>query len=179
MREGNGSEAKRRLHKMTIMLSELQQKSVWEGWLSSEIRENYFADLCHCYQRRQRFINWLILALSSSAFVALISAWLPPGLGWLTPTLAALTAVLSGWSLVAQNQKQSTDCSDLSFRWSRLSGEYQALWDDMYSPDAALRLRKLMERETELSKSGHSFPNKQNLMEKWEDHVVRHHTAAA
>ena len=116
---------------MKIMLSELQQKSVWEGWLSSEIRANYFADLCYRYQHRQRVINWVTLAFSSGAFVSLISDWLPPRFGWMKPTLAASTAGLSGWALLAQNQKHSTDCSDLSFQWNKVSGEYKALWDEM------------------------------------------------
>ena len=159
------------------MLSELQRKSVWEGWLSAEIRANYFADLCYRYQSRQRAINWLLLLSSSGAFLSLVSDWLPPGYGWVRPTLAAVTAGLSGWSLIGQNQKHSTDCSDVSFRWSRLAIDFQALWDEMYSPDAVVRLRGLMDRMTELSKTSHAFPNKENLMSKWEAHVVQHHTS--
>ena len=105
--------------------------------------------------------------------------WLPPSLAWVKPALAAVTAALSGWWLVAQNQKHSTDCSDLSFRWNKLALEYQGLWDDMYSPDALARLRSLAERGLELSKTANAFPNKKELMERWQDRVVRHHEAAA
>ena len=82
-------------------------------------------------------------------------------------------------SLVAQNQKHSTDSSDLSFQWSKLSDEYQALWDDMYSADARPRLQRLRERTAELSKRCNAFPNKKRLMERCEDYVVQHHTPAA
>lgn len=157
------------------MLSELQQKSVWEGWLASEIRANYFADLCHQYQVRQQVITWLILAFSSGAFLALVADWLPRGFGWVRPTLAAVTAGLSLWSLVAQNQKHATDCSELHFGWNKLSAEYEALWDDMYSVQAAARLAALRDKTAELSKSGTHLPNRRALMEKWEDHVIQHH----
>ena len=86
---------------------------------------------------------------------------------------------LSAWSLIAQNEKVSTDCSDLSFRWSKLATEYQSLWDDMYSPEAPVRLRMLLERDAEISKSGNALPNRERLLQKWEEHVVRHHTAPA
>ncbi len=36
------------------MLSELQQRRVWEGWLSAEIRANYFADLSSGYHQPPR-----------------------------------------------------------------------------------------------------------------------------
>ena len=161
------------------MLTELQQKSVWEGWLSSEIRANYFADLSYRYQFRQRALTWLTLAFSSGAFATLVTDWLPVEFDWIKPTLVFFTAALSLWSLVAQNQKNATDCSDLHFRWNKLAGEYESLWDHMYSEDAAIRLEALREKSAELSKSSTAFPNKTRLMEKWQEHVVQHHTADA
>jgi hypothetical protein len=59
------------------MLSELQQRSVWENWLSAEIRANYFAESCLIYQRRQRVVTWLTLAASSGAFATLIKGCQP------------------------------------------------------------------------------------------------------
>ena len=49
------------------MLSELQQKRVWDGWLSAENRANYFADLSRGYHRKQRLVTWAMLVLSSGA----------------------------------------------------------------------------------------------------------------
>ena len=117
------------------MLTELQQKSVWEAWLSSEIRANYFAELCGDYQWRQKSATWLTLLFSSGAFVAIV-ADIPPAWSWVKPVCALLAAGLSFLSLVAQNQKNGIDCSDLHFKWNRLAAEYEALWDDMYAEDA-------------------------------------------
>jgi hypothetical protein len=161
------------------VLTELQQKSVWEGWLSSEIRANYFADLSYRYQFRQRALTWLTLAFSSGAFATLVTDWLPVEFAWIKPTLVFLTAALSLWSLVVQNQKNATDCSDLHFRWNKLAGEYESLWDRMYSNDAEILLEALRKKSTEFSSSSRAFPNRARLMEKWQELVVQHHTSDA
>jgi len=161
---------------VTMMLSEHQQKNVWEGWLSSEMRANYFADLSGRYQRRQQYLTWLTLVFSSGAFGTLVTDWVPKG--W-APVLALLTVCLSLASLVAQNQKKAFECSDLHFRWSRLASDYEALWDDMYSEEAVSRLRALDERGAELSRSGTALPYKENVMKKWQRHVERHHGVPA
>jgi hypothetical protein len=158
------------------MLSELQQKAVWEGWLASETRAYYFADLGYRYQKRQRHATVVVLALSSGALVTLLSDWLPPEWRWIRPALAALVAAVSAWSLVAQNDKHAIDCSDLHFRWNKLAGEYRTLWDDMHAPGAARRLQGLSETSAELSKSGVRMPNDTRLMNKWFDRVVADHT---
>jgi len=157
------------------MLSQLQQKSVWEGWLSAEIRANYFADLVTRYQRKQRWMTWFTLALSSGAFFTVITDWLPREFAWVRPLLTFFTAALSFWALVAQNQKNAMDCADLHFRWNKLVTEYESLWDDMYSKDATETLKSLKGKSAELSKSSTSFPNKPRLMLRWQDHVERHH----
>jgi hypothetical protein len=159
------------------MLTEFQQKLVWEEWLASEIRANYFADLAHRYQQRQRITTWAILALSSGAFVALLSDWLPVSLAWLKPTLSALTAAASLWLLVAQNDRSATECADLHFRWNKLATDYRSLWNNMYFEGASARLNSLLEQSAELSKSAVRIPNDTALMEKWQDYVVRHHAS--
>jgi hypothetical protein len=157
------------------MLSELQQKDVWENWVGAEIRSNYFADLCSKYQWQQKLLTWLILVCSSGSAAAFITDRLPSDWQWVKPGLALTTACLSIFSLVQQNQKRTTDCADLHFRWSRLGDEYKALWDDMYSDLALDRLRSLEEKEAELSKSSTGFPNKERAMLKWEKYVLEHH----
>ena len=94
------------------------------------------------------------------------------------PTLALLTAAVSIFSLVQQNQKRSTDCADLHFRWNRLGSEYKALWDDFYSPDSPSKLQALEEKEAELSKSSTVIPNDERAMLKWQDYVQRQHGLA-
>ena len=159
-------------------MSDLQQKSVWEGWLGAEIRANYFADLSSSYQWRQKILTWLILLFSSGAFLTLVTSGLPDSLSWLKPTFALIAACMSFLSLIGQNQKNAIECADLHFKWNRLSAEYAALWEDMYSEDALATLRKLQEKSAELSRSGVSFPNRTRKMLKWQDHVERHHAAS-
>lgn len=157
-----------------LMLSENQQKNVWENWLSSEIRANYFADLSAHYQARQRALTWIILVFSSSALVSLVSG-IPSSFGWVKPLLAFLTTCASILSLVEQDQKNSWECSDLHFRWHRLAGDYEALWDDMYSQDALKKMKDLDDRRAELSKSGNAIPYKKRRMLKWQNYVEQHH----
>ena len=161
------------------MLTELQQKRVWEGMLSAEIRANYFADLSGRYHRRQLVSTWLTLFLSSGAFATFVFKDLPTGLTWVRPLLALLTAALSAYSLVAQNQKLAVDSVDLHARWNNLAREYENLWGETYGADAVERLQKLEERGVELSKSGASFRYDEKAMLKWQLHVEKHRTAHA
>ena len=162
-----------------IMLFQLQQKDVWENWLSSEMRANYFADMAYRYQFRQHALTWLTLIFSSGAALAIVTDWAPPGFEWIKAALALLTAAVSFLSLVQQNQKSAMECSDLHFRWNRLANEYEALWDDMYADDAELKLKLLAEKAAELSRSGTAFPYRKRLMLKWQDHVQKHHGLSA
>lgn len=160
------------------MLSELQQKDVWEGWIGSEIRANYFADMAQRYQTHQKILTWTTLLLSSGAAFTLIADWLPPDLQWVKAALALLTAGVSFSMLLQQNQKRTTECADLHFRWNRLASEYKSLWGNMYSEEAADRLRELEEREAELSKSSMTIPNKTRTMLKWQNYVQEQHGLA-
>jgi|HubBroStandDraft_2_1064218.scaffolds.fasta_scaffold685676_1 hypothetical protein len=157
------------------MLSELQRKDVWEGWLGGEIRANYFADMCGRYQSHQKTLTWMTLIFSSGAAATFIADWLPADKQWIKPALALLTAGVSFLTLLQQYQKRVTECADLHFRWNRLANEYKALWDNMDSPDALTVLRGLEEKEAELSKSGTAIPNNEKAMRKWQHHVQRQH----
>jgi hypothetical protein len=158
------------------MLSQLQQKDVWEGLIASETRANYFADMAWRYQRTQKIFTWLLLIFSSGAAITLIRDWLPPRMDWIKPVLALLAAGFSFLSLLQQNQKSSTDCSDLYFRWESLANEYKDLWGDMYSDGAAARLGVLEAKAAEISKSAiGKVPNRRRIMLKWEKHVLEHH----
>ncbi len=158
-----------------LMLTDLQQKSVWDGWLSSEIRGDYFAELCGRYQRKQRFITWTTLIFSSGAFVTLVSDWLPPKWRVIRPIVAFGIVALSIWSLLAKNEKNGIECADLHSKWNGLACEFERLWNDVYSDSAEKTLYSLQDRQTELSTRGTNFPNKKRLMLKWERHVVKHH----
>lgn len=159
-----------------IMLSELQQKDVWEGWLSAEMRSNYFAARGSYYSNLQSGLTWGTLLASSGAAATFLAG---SGPQWIKPALALVAAGLSLLSVVMQNQKRYSDCSDLHVKWNRLSTEYKSVWEDMYSEEAPQKLSKLEERAAELSRSGIGIPYHEKTMTKWENHVLRHHGLAA
>lgn len=157
------------------MLSTLEQKDVWDGWLSSEVRANYFADLSSGYQRAQKLITWGILLMSSGAFATLLADWLPERYKWVRPALAFMAAALSFWSLVARNERNAVECSDLFFQWSVLGREFKELWGNVHDESAHATLKSLLTKRDELSRRCTNLPNKQSLVLKWEDYVVQQH----
>ena len=159
------------------MLNEVQQKSVWDGWLSAEIRAAYFAELARRYQQYQKVLTASTLVLASGATAALLSS-LPSGWAWLRPVLTALAAILSAVSLVAKNERSSIDCADLHSRWSNLAVDYEALWSDVYDESAQTQLMALKRREIEISKSSTSMPEDEELLIKCQDNIVMHHQPA-
>jgi hypothetical protein len=155
------------------MLSEAQQKWVWEGMLGSEIRANYFADLSGRLYVRQRFATWVTLVLSLGAVVSVVAA-LPSSYSWIRIALTVATAGITTYSVVMQNQKFAVDASDLHARWNRLAKEFESLWENVYANDALARLSLMEERKTELSKAGAAFNYDERRMLKWETHVIAH-----
>jgi hypothetical protein len=160
----------------TVMLSEAQQRRVWEGMLKAEIRANYFADLSGAYARRQRIATWGTLVLSSGTAVSIASN-LPQDLTFIRFALAATAAGISAYSIVKQNQKFAVDSADLHARWNRLAKDYESLWENVYVDDAANTLKLLDDRATELSKSGAAFPYQERRMLRWQQLVERHRLA--
>jgi hypothetical protein len=159
------------------MLAELERKNVWEGWLSAEMRANYFADMAGRYRRLQKRLTWAILLASSGAAYSVIGS-LPANLAWLKAALTLLAAGMSLFSLVQQYDRTATDCIDLHYRWNRLASEYESLWNNMYSDSAATILKSLSERSADVSKSSTTIPYRKGIMVKWQRHVQQHHAAA-
>ena len=160
------------------MLSEAQQKRVWDGMLGEEIRADYFAELAGIYLWRQRAATWTTLFLASSSVATLLADRVPPE--WRLEFAIATTAV-SLYSIVMQNQKLSVDAADLHASWNRLSTEYERVWENVYAEDAMSTLTALTERSIELSKSGTLFPNLPKKMLKWQKYVEEQrlsHTAS-
>ena len=156
------------------MLTEPQITDVWEGWLASEIRADYFAELVTRYQGRQSLLSWLTLLLSSGAFASALRDWQPEHFN-LPAAFALLAAGISGYSLIISNQKRAFECSNLHSRWTRLAQEYKTLWSNLYSEDAAEKLARLDEKSNEISVSGNTLPNDERLMLKWENYVLQQH----
>ena len=159
------------------MLNDLQQKSVWDGWLSAQIRAAYFAELARRYQQYQKALTASTLVLASGATAALLRG-LPGHWILLRPSLTALAAVLSAVSLVAKNERSSIEFADLHSRWFDLAIDYESLWSDVYSESAATELLALKRREVEISKSSTSMPEDKNLLVKCQDNIVMHHQVA-
>lgn len=160
---------------MQLILSELQQERVWDGWLTSEMRAYYFTDLCGSYRKRQTILTWATLICSSGAATAILADWSPQGSHWPTAALALCTAVLSLLSLVEHNSVKSMECSDLYFRFGHLAADYEKLWDNMYADDAVEHLQELTDRGLEISELATAFPYREKIMLKWQDHVEKQH----
>lgn len=158
------------------MLTELQQRRLWENWLSAEIAAFYFADLAGVYRRRQQFSLWGTLLASSGAATAAV-AHLPAGWSWLAPVFALAAAGISGYMLVIENHRRESDCRDLFVRWNRLALAYERLWGKMHGDDADEQLAMLERRTAEISKDSTAFPAHRRRLEKWQDHVEQHHHA--
>ena len=161
------------------MLSEFQQKILWESWLSAEIRAAYFAALVERFQRRQKYLVVGSLLLSSGATFALVTGYIPASVNWIKPSLTLLAAVLSFWSLVAKNERASIDSADLHARWLNLALQYESLWSNVYADDASRKLEALRMDEVAISKSSTAFPTDGNLLEKVQDRVVMNHRQQA
>ncbi len=159
------------------MLNEAQQRDVWERWLASEMRANYYGDLSERLSSLQTKLTWMTLLFSSGAAGAILGdAHVPSSLWFLKSVFALLAVGVSLASLVMQNPKRSFDCSDLQYKWNRLAAEYEALWNDVYADSAKGMLTTLTEKSAELSRSSDraGIKYKKHLMEKWEKHVISH-----
>ena len=159
------------------MLNDFQQKNVWDGLLGAEIRAAYFAELSRKYQQTQKHLTVGTLVLSSGATLALLTTIVPQNLSWVKPTLTLVAAVLSLWSLVSKNERNSIECADLHFRWQRLADGYAVLWSDVYADGAAERLDGLRLEEAQISKSSTAMPDDAKLMTACQDNIVMHHQA--
>ncbi len=157
------------------MLSDHQQEQVWTGWLESEIRAAYFADLVQRFQGVQKALVVLSLFLSSGATITLLTTIVPPQLGWVKPLLTLLAAAISLWSLVAKYERSATECADLHFRWNKLAMAYEDLWGNMYEDEAAGTLNQLREEDASISKSSTSMPSYVGLLRKAQKNILMHH----
>jgi hypothetical protein len=79
------------------------------------------------------------------------------------------------WSLLAKNERNAIESTDLHFRWSMLAVDYQRIWADVFRVGARSQLAEAQEREALLSKSSTMLPDNEGLMGKCQDNVVMHH----
>jgi hypothetical protein len=156
------------------MLSEAQQKRVWEGMLASEIRANYFAELSGIFLRRQQFATWATL-LFSSADVAAFLAKLPEELTWIRLACAVCTAATSIYLALSGNERKAFDSKELYSRLNRLHAAYQEIWENVNSDGAADRIKPLEDQAIEASNLAITLPNHEKSMLKWQNHTEKHY----
>jgi hypothetical protein len=156
------------------MLSEFEENTVWENMMGSEIRAAYFAALSVRYRKNQFRLILGSLVLSSGATLSLITSIVPTEYSWVKPVLTLVASILSAWSLLAKNERNSMDSADLHSRWSTLAIGYQHIWANVASDDARTRLKELQEQEVALSKSSTSFPDDEELMNSCQENVMMH-----
>jgi hypothetical protein len=161
-------------------LTDFETKTLWDLWLSAQIREGYFALLSRRYQVYQKWLTVGTLFFSSGALLTVLTTKIPAAYSvWLIPIFTTLTAIMSAVSLVARNERNAIDCQDLHKRWLTLANDYQKLWNNVYADDASEKLEALQEREAELSRSSAAMPQVTSLLVKVQDNVVMHHREVA
>lgn len=159
------------------MLSEAQQRRVWEGWLGAETRGLYFAELGATLQRRHQTLTIAGLVLASGALVAVL-ARLPDTWAALGPVLALVATGLNGYVLVTRLQDSQADCRVLYRRWNGLAQSYGTLWEDQHAADALDRLDSLDREAIALGETAIGLPWREDRLAHWQEHVVREHHAA-
>jgi hypothetical protein len=156
------------------MLSEAQEKRVWEGMLGSEIRAKYFADLSGRHLLRQQVAQWFTLLFASSNVFALL-ATLPADVAWIRLALAVCATATSVYLALANNNKKAFECANFHDRWGHLYQGYRELWEDTEQENASAVLKELDSRNHELSNASLSIPHNEKAMAKWQEHTEREH----
>ena len=107
------------------MLNEAQQRDVWERWLASEMRANYYGDLSERLSSLQTKLTWLILLFSSGAAGAILGdSHVPASLWFLKLVLSLLAAAVIALSsaVVGITKAGCLLVFDIVFHLTSLSG---------------------------------------------------------
>jgi hypothetical protein len=118
-------------------------------------------------------MTWFILLASSGATASLLYD-VPPSWWLIRPVLAVTSAGLSLWLLVSNYTRNATEFSALYIRWNRLALDYEALWANMYIPDAQDRLAELRQRAADISERTPSLPFDRKLIVESQQYTLRH-----
>ena len=145
------------------MLSDYQQKIVWEGMLGAETRAQYFARMSSLFQKYQKILTWTNLVLTSSATLALL-ATMPDCYKWIPKVLALFATIGSTWLLVSRYERNAMGMTELHRRWNTLALKYRTLWANCYEEDAQARLDEAQKEEVAISAESVAFPNNRSLM---------------
>ncbi len=159
------------------MLSEAQQKRVWEGMLESEFRALYFSDLSASSLTTDKWIGFATL-FSSAGCIASAVGRLPELYAWVPVVLSIVVGVLGILRVSLQFYKRSVDCSELALKWQKVARDYERLWENIYRNDAEDILERVDLQADELAKPGIATgkPNQKRL-EHWWNYVIEQRTA--
>ena len=150
------------------MLNEFQRTQVWRNMLAAETRSLYFADLASRYTRQKQWITGFSFFFSSGAAAILLgkaSEFVPIVLSF---AVAAMTA----YSIAVGLDRRIATMAKLHSAWNRISQEYNHLWSHIGDQDAESQLERLIAMEREPSElASTEAPNREKLVEKWQDRV--------
>ncbi|SRR5260221_2806636 len=156
---------------MYSVLTENEQRNVWDKMIQAEVRSYYFADLASHYAKEKQLITGISFFLSSGAAATLI-AKLP---SYIPVALSIIVAILAAYSIAINLDKRVVALSKLHTQWSQLSSGYERLWNHQSDENAAQNYQELLEGGKKASEScldlvpdGKSMRNR---MKKWEDFV--------
>ncbi len=154
------------------MLTESQIEEVWKRQIEAETRAYYFADLANLYTAQKKWITAFSFFLSSSAVVTFLTK-LPD---WVPVTLSIITAVINAYSVAFGLDSRMRSMAKLYSQNSELASNYERLWNNVHSDDAASVLEGLVRRDREISETATTeAPNDQKRMGRWQNYVFMQH----
>lgn len=160
------------------MLTQIQQRVVWERWFQSEVRALYYADLASLYRRRQSWITWGSLFSSSGALVTVVVTLVSPRWPWLPAVVALIPTGLSLYALTANYLQRAAEATELQLRWHAFAHENRRLWDEMHTEGAQQRFAELDVESRELSSLSNRLPYEEQRMDRWWEVVAKQHETA-
>jgi hypothetical protein len=159
---------------MNIVLTENEQKSVWDKMIQAEVRSYYFAALASHYTKEKQIITGISFFLSSGAAATLV-AKLP---SYIPIVLSIIAAILAAYSIAINLDKRVIALSKLHTQWAQLCSDYEHLWNHLNDEDAAQTYQELLDRGRKASESSLDLPYDEKTLNKWTDFVfARFHTA--
>jgi len=150
------------------VLNEFQTNRVWENMLSAEARSLYFGDLASRYTVQKQWITGASFFLSSGAAATIIART-----SNLVPlVLALLVALVNAYAMAVNLDRRIATMEKLHSAWSKITTEYDHLWNHAGDDDAEQHLTRIIEQEREPSEIATTdAPNDQALLTKWQERV--------
>ncbi|WP_263377462.1 hypothetical protein [Granulicella paludicola] len=157
------------------MLTAPQIERLWEDKMNAEARSCYFAELASRESGIKRFIVGSTFILSSAAVVTLLSKVST----WVSILFTATIALANGYQIAVSQDSKIKTAGKLHIGWLQLQNEYDRLWSHTHDKDAESELRRLQDREQELSETAATeIGHNEKIWLKWLDIVHKKHEDA-